>query len=103
MCGEWGAAGIPHPVCASIQPRTPVESLINANLFVKTIEDRQGLKIGCIEEIAYTLGYIDDSGLKQLAKPFNNNGYGEYLLEILQRGRRKDGVWKGKYRQCTGN
>jgi len=58
------------------------DSLIEASLFIKTIEERQGLKIGCIEEVAYRMGYIDKKQLKKLAKGYNTN-YGEYLLRII--------------------
>ena len=61
-------------------------SLVNATLFVKTIEDRQGLKIACIEEIAYRMGYIDADQLTRIAEPLKKSGYGEYLLTILQMG-----------------
>ena len=60
------------------------ESLIEASLFVQTIEKRQGLKIACPEEIAYRLGYIDAAQLQQLAAPMEKNGYGQYLLGLLQ-------------------
>ena len=59
-------------------------SLVDATQYVKTIEDRQGLKIACIEEIAYRMGYIDRSQLEALAEPLVKSGYGEYLLRIAQ-------------------
>ena len=59
------------------------DSLIDASLFIKTIEERQGLKIGCIEEIAYRMGYIDAKQLQKLADSINTN-YGEYLRGILK-------------------
>jgi glucose-1-phosphate thymidylyltransferase len=58
-------------------------SLVDANLYIKTIEDRQGLKVGCVEEIAYRLGYIDETQLKNLARPLLKNSYGQYLMSIL--------------------
>ena len=58
------------------------DSLINAAMFIKTIEERQGLKIGCIEEIAYRMGYIDQKQLEQLAKGINTS-YREYLKMIV--------------------
>jgi len=61
-----------------------LESLLDASAFVKTIEDRQGLKISCIEEIAYNMGYIDAVQLKKIAQPLRKSGYGNYLLEILE-------------------
>ena len=59
------------------------ESLLEASTFIETIEKRQGLKIACIEEIAYRLGFIDAGGLRRLAQPMRKNGYGQYLLKIL--------------------
>lgn len=59
------------------------ESLLEAGEFIATIEKRQGLKIACIEEIAYRLGYIDKEQLLRLAEPFRKNGYGRYLLSLL--------------------
>lgn len=59
-------------------------SMIDAGLFVKTIEERQGLKIACIEEIAYRMGFIDEGQLKELAQPLLKSGYGDYLLGILK-------------------
>ena len=58
------------------------ESLVNATLFIKTIEDRQDLKIACIEEIAFKNGWIDRTQLKQLALPLKKSGYGDYLLRV---------------------
>ncbi len=60
------------------------DSLLEAGEFVSTMEKRQGLKIACIEEIAYQLGYIDGDQLLRLAKPLKKNGYGQYLLKILK-------------------
>jgi glucose-1-phosphate thymidylyltransferase len=59
------------------------ESLLEASTFIETIEKRQGLKVACIEEIAYRLGYIDAGQLRRLAEPLEKNGYGQYLLRIL--------------------
>ncbi|SDM10107.1 glucose-1-phosphate thymidylyltransferase RfbA [Kriegella aquimaris] len=58
------------------------ESLMQASQFVQVIEERQGLKIGAIEEIAYSMGYIDKEQLHRLAKPLINSGYGSYLLNL---------------------
>ncbi len=58
------------------------EAMHNATNFIKTIEDRQNLKISCIEEIAYRMGFISDEQLKEVADQFNNE-YGRYLLDIL--------------------
>lgn len=60
------------------------EAMIDAALYVKTIEERQGLKISCIEEIAYKMGYIDEAQLRKVAQPLRKSGYGEYLLKILE-------------------
>ena len=59
------------------------ESLIDAAMFVRTVEERQGLKIGCIEEIAYRMGYISKEQLIKLANAINTN-YGQYLIEIAK-------------------
>lgn len=58
-------------------------SLIQASNFVESIEERQGLKIACLEEIAYRMGYIDKNHLELLAKPLLKNQYGQYLLKII--------------------
>lgn len=60
------------------------DSLLEAGNFIQTLQKRQGLKIGCIEEIAYDLGYIDAAQLKRLATPMAQNEYGQYLLKRLQ-------------------
>jgi len=59
------------------------ESLLEASQFVHTIENRQGLKVACPEEIAYRKGYIDAAQLQQLAQPLKKNAYGQYLLRLL--------------------
>jgi glucose-1-phosphate thymidylyltransferase len=61
-------------------------SLLDAALYVRIIEERQGLKISCPEEIAWRLGFIDDAGLARVAEPLRKSGYGEYLLAQLGRG-----------------
>ena len=58
------------------------ESLLEACTFVETIEKRQGLKIACVEEIAYRMGYIDRTRLRLLAEPLMKNGYGQYLMDL---------------------
>jgi len=60
------------------------ESMLEASQFIATIESRQGLKIACLEEIAYRLGYIDAEALARLAEPLKKNGYGQYLLNVLK-------------------
>ena len=64
------------------------ESLLAAANFVQVVEQRQGLKIACPEEIAFRMGYIADEQLARLAEPMIKNGYGRYLLDILEQGRR---------------
>ena len=59
-------------------------SLMQAGQFVQVIEERQGLKIGCIEEIAWRMGYIDAEGLEKVAHPLTKSGYGQYLLNLLK-------------------
>ena len=59
-------------------------SLMQAGQFVQVIEERQGLKIGCIEEIAYQLNFIDQKQLKEIAEPLRKSGYGEYLLGLVK-------------------
>ena len=58
-------------------------SLLDAANFIKVVEDRQGLKIACPEEIAYRMGYISGEDLEKLAQPLMKNGYGEYLMRLL--------------------
>jgi len=59
-------------------------SLLQASQFVQVIEERQGLKIGCIEEIAYRMGFIDETQLKKVAQPLLKSGYGDYLLSLIK-------------------
>jgi glucose-1-phosphate thymidylyltransferase len=60
------------------------ESLLQASLFIQTIEQRQGLKIACPEEIAYRMGYIDGDQVMRLAEPLDKSGYGKYLRQVVQ-------------------
>jgi glucose-1-phosphate thymidylyltransferase len=60
------------------------ESFLEAALFIQTIQKRQGLKIACIEEIAWRMGYIDTVQLKKLAEPYMKNEYGQYLMQIIR-------------------
>jgi glucose-1-phosphate thymidylyltransferase len=62
------------------------ESLLDASLFIQTIENRQGLKVACIEEIAFEKGYINKEQLAELAKPLEKNNYGQYLLQLIKEG-----------------
>ena len=59
------------------------DNLLDASRFIQTVEKRQGLKIGCIEEIAYANGWIDQNQLKKLAEPLMKSGYGEYLVGLV--------------------
>ena len=60
------------------------ETLMQASNYIETIEERQGLKVACIEEIAYRMGYIGATELEALARPLIKNGYGRYLLDLLK-------------------
>jgi len=60
-------------------------SLMQASNFIQVIEDRQGLKVACVEEIAYRMGFIDSGRLKELAEELCGNSYGEYLMDMLSR------------------
>jgi len=62
------------------------DSLQQASSFIETIEHRQGLKVACPEEIAFLQGWIDDERVIELAEPLRNSGYGEYLIQLLERG-----------------
>lgn len=65
-------------------------SLMQAGQFVQVLEERQGLKVGCVEEIAWRQGFIDDARLEELAQPLLKSGYGTYLIEFLKQ--KKKGV-----------
>lgn len=60
------------------------DSLIEASSYIETIEKRQGLKVSCVEEVAYRMGYIDAAQVRRLAEPMRKNGYGQYLLSMLE-------------------
>ena len=60
-----------------------IDSLNDASIFIRTIEKRQGTKIGSPEEISWRQGWIDDNQLEKLAIPLKKSGYGKYLIEIL--------------------
>ncbi len=62
------------------------QSMMSAASFIEVIEQRQGLKIACIEEIAYYMGYIDAEQVLRLAKPLRNNDYGQYLINLIDGG-----------------
>ena len=63
-----------------------VQSMMQASEYVRVIEERQGLKIGCVEEAAWRLGLISDGQLRELAEPLMKSGYGEYLVRLLDAG-----------------
>ncbi len=65
------------------------ESLLEASNFIETIEKRQGLKVACVEEVAYRMGYISSEQVISLAEPFKKNGYGQYLLRLLEEDRQQ--------------
>jgi len=60
------------------------QSLMQAGQFIQVIEDRQGLKIGCIEETAFEMGFIDATQMEVLAHRYMKSGYGEYLMNVLK-------------------
>jgi glucose-1-phosphate thymidylyltransferase len=60
------------------------QSLLRASNFIEAIEQRQGLKVACVEEVAYNMGYINAEQIEKLAQPLLKNGYGEYLLSLLK-------------------
>ena len=60
------------------------DSLMEAGQFIETIEKRQGLKVACLEEIAFRMKYIDAAQVKKLAEPLQKNGYGQYLLKLVK-------------------
>ncbi|MFT8872019.1 MAG: glucose-1-phosphate thymidylyltransferase RfbA [Sporolactobacillus sp.] len=62
------------------------ESLLEASSFIQTVENRQSLKVACLEEIAYRKGYINEAQLFELAQPLKKNGYGQYLLHLIEHG-----------------
>jgi len=68
------------------------EALLQANNFVEMIESRQGLKIACLEEVAWRMGFIDADQVRRLAEPLTKSGYGDYLIALLREERRPDGL-----------
>jgi glucose-1-phosphate thymidylyltransferase len=62
------------------------ESLLQASNFVQTVEERQGLKISCPEEIAYRMGWVEKEQIERIARPLSKNGYGQYLLNMISGG-----------------
>jgi len=63
------------------------KTLMQAANFIEVIENRQGLKVSCVEEIAYRMGFIDAAKVERLAAEYSNNAYGAYLLDLIQKGR----------------
>ncbi|WP_127549382.1 glucose-1-phosphate thymidylyltransferase RfbA [Actinoplanes sp. OR16] len=63
------------------------QSMVQASEYVRVIEERQGFKIGCVEEAAWRLGFISDDRLRELADPLLKSGYGQYLIRLLETGR----------------
>jgi glucose-1-phosphate thymidylyltransferase len=63
------------------------DSLMQASTFIQTIEQRQGLKVACPEEIAFTKGWLTQEQVLKLAEPLKKTGYGQYLIELIERGR----------------
>ncbi|MBC1862679.1 glucose-1-phosphate thymidylyltransferase RfbA [Listeria welshimeri] len=61
------------------------ESLLEASTFIETIERRQNLKIACLEEIAYRMGYINEDAVEKLAEPLKKNAYGQYLMKLINK------------------
>lgn len=61
------------------------ESLLEVSTFIETIERRQNLKIACLEEIAYRMGYIDEAAVEKLAEPLKKNAYGQYLMKLINK------------------
>jgi glucose-1-phosphate thymidylyltransferase len=62
------------------------EALLQASTFIQAIEERQGLKVACLEEIALRMGYIDRAEVERLAASMHNSGYGQYLQRVLEQG-----------------
>ena len=62
------------------------DSLVQASEYVRVIEQRQGFKVGCVEEVAWRMGFIDDAELRELAEPLLKSGYGTYLVNLLENG-----------------
>lgn len=76
------------------------ESMLHASQFIATLEQRQGLKVACLEEIAWRQGWIDDSALVTLAQPLEKNDYGRYLLQLLSEKSRR--ALSSHWRHRTG-
>jgi len=70
------------------------ESLLEASMFIETVERRQSLKVACLEEISYRKGYITENQLLALAEPLKKNAYGQYLIDLYERSSKSKGVEK---------
>ena len=77
------SAATPETTGVAIDGFGNIASLRQATEFVSVVEERQGLKIGCIEEVAWRQGWLDDDGLRRAAEPLGKSGYGDYLLGLL--------------------
>ena len=77
------------------------DSVLAAGQFVRTIEDRQDLRIACLEEIAFRQGFIDAAQLERLADPLKQNGYGQYRLQLLRD--RETSTWRRRIRPLTAS
>jgi glucose-1-phosphate thymidylyltransferase len=87
---EWGALRVERLGRGTAWLDTGThESLLQAGHFIETIEQRQGLKVACPEEIAYRMGYIGAEEVERLAEPLRKNAYGQYLLGLLREDRRR--------------
>jgi len=73
------------------------ESLLDASNFIAVIEHRQGLKVGCVEEVAFRAGYIDAEQLQRLAAPLSETGYGDYLLRVAREPNPRGMVFPSSY------
>ena len=78
------------------------DSLDNASSYIRTMENRQGLKIGCPEEIAWRQGWITDEELEELAQPLTKSGYGQYLLQTLRENAEEHYILQGGLNQIQG-
>ena len=67
------------------------DSLSEASTYIEVLEKRQGLKVGCLEDIAFQKGWIDEEKMRQLAEPMLKNQYGQYLLKVIEDSRRTPG------------
>ncbi len=78
------------------------ESLLEASTFIETIEKRQGLKMACIEEVAYRMGYIDAEQVRRLVEPLRKNGYGQYLLQLINEQESSEGLLERETAELSG-